>query len=168
MKNIMKPFISKAGKRLATIVLFSSVFAPASLPTTYAAVQSQLKIGDSYGGGKIAYIFSQKERGYVAGQTHGLIAAKNDLGFSDTWAKTVKACKDYRVGGFSDWHLPNKEELNRLYVNRMAIGGFKEHHYYWSSSESDRNDAWDQSFRTGSRNLGYKFDTEYARPVRRF
>jgi hypothetical protein len=168
MKTSMKPFISKAGKGLAKILLIGSVSAPLPVPTGYAAVQQQLKIGDSYGGGKIAYIFNRGERGFVEGETHGIIAARRDLGVSDTWSKAIARCKAYQANGYRNWHLPSKDELDKLYANRRSIGGFKEHHYYWSSTESDSNDAWDQSFRDGSRNLAYKLDADYIRPVRTF
>ncbi len=36
-------------------------------------------VGQSYGGGIVAYIFTSSDPGYVAGQTHGLIAATSDL-----------------------------------------------------------------------------------------
>jgi len=173
MKNMTRSFISKAGKGLAKIVLLGSVLAPVAIPAAYAAetaiapVQSQLRVGESHGGGKVAYIFKHGDRGYVSGQTHGLIAAKEDL-TSATWEKALEVCKQFRGGGFSDWRLPSKDELTRLYENRNAIGGFVERYYYWSSTESDKNDAWDQSFRTGAHNLGYKLDSNFVRPVRSF
>lgn len=173
MNTMNHSFISKAGKVLAKIVLLGAVLAPVTIPTAHAAetesapVQSQLRVGESHGGGKVAYIFKHGDRGYVSGQTHGLIAAKADL-TSATWEKAVLACREYRSGGFSDWRLPSKEELTRLYENRIAIGGFVERYYYWSSTESDKNDAWDQSFRTGAHNLGYKLDNNFVRPVRSF
>jgi hypothetical protein len=168
MNTIMKTTISKAGKRLAKIVLFVSVLAPASLPAAYATSQSRLDIGDNYGGGKVAYILKQGDHGYVPGETHGLIAAKGDLSYNDTWKNAVKACREYRAGGFSDWRLPKKDELIKLFNKRFEIGGFKDRHYYWSGTESDLNDVWDLSFGTGRRNLAYKLDHEYARPVRTF
>ena len=39
---------------------------------------SPLKVGDSYGGGKVFYIFDEGDYGYLKGQTHGLIASLND------------------------------------------------------------------------------------------
>lgn len=176
MTTVMRSVFSRAGKTMAGLCLTGVLLVPVTVPKAYAAVTPEaapsatadLKVGDSFGGGKVAYIFRQGDRNYVAGQTHGLIAAKEDLGAGYTWEKAVKACREYRGGGFRDWRLPNMEELTRLYVNRFAIGGFRDRHYYWSSSESDKNDAWDQSFRSGERNLGYKLDNNYVRPVRTF
>jgi len=42
-------------------------------------VNPVVAVGDSYGGGKVAYIFQVGDPGYIAGQTHGLIAATADL-----------------------------------------------------------------------------------------
>ena len=36
---------------------------------------SPLNVGDTYGGGKVFYIFGPSDNGYIKGQTHGLIAA---------------------------------------------------------------------------------------------
>lgn len=174
MKTLILSALLKASKRLAGVMLFASLVVPAALPQAYAAEGAEssstagLRVGDSHGGGKVAYIYRSGDRGYVAGQAHGLIAAKEDLGYGYTWNKAIKVCRDYRGAGFSDWRLPTKEELTKLYVSRFSIGGFKERHYYWSSTESDNNDAWDQSFRSGEHNLGYKLDNNYVRPVRTF
>ncbi|NTV02022.1 MAG: DUF1566 domain-containing protein [Chlorobiaceae bacterium] len=167
--------VSRARKALAGFALFCSVIVPFGISSAYAAdavaagagSQATLNVGDTYGGGKVAYIFRKSDRGYVAGQVHGLIAAGEDIAPA-SWAKAVKSCTEYRGGGHDDWRLPSKDELDRFYENRFAIGGFKERHYYWSSTESDRNDAWDLSFRTGNHNLGYKLEYNNVRPVRTF
>jgi hypothetical protein len=74
-------------------------------------------------------------------------------------------------GGYTDWHLPSKNELNKLYLNRFAIGGFT-NNWYWSSSE--KNDAYAEAlnFDTGLFNGigGYKGPGGfyYVRAIRTF
>lgn len=133
-----------------------------------------LGIGSEYGGGKIAYILTSGDPGYVAGQSHGLIAAASDqhTGTGVKWAGiayenvfvpsgtstalgTGSANTDaiiaqtgslyaagkaraYGGGGYSDWYLPSRDELIKLYLNREALGGFLADggSRYWSSSET--------------------------------
>jgi len=47
--------------------------------------------------------------------------------------------------GYKDWFLPNKWQLNQLYRNKLAVGGFAAS-FYWSSLESTAGDAWLQHF----------------------
>ena len=60
----------------------------------------------------------------------------------------AKLCIDLEIDGFRDWYLPSKDELDKLYDNRRAIGGFAAQRY-WSSSEADKNNAWPQNFSNG-------------------
>ena len=75
------------------------------------------------------------------------------------------------VGGvvYGDWFLPSKGELNQMYVNRVAIGGFSDGDY-WSSSESDATNPWGQDFGTGVqfRTGRGKANPGFMRPVRAF
>jgi hypothetical protein len=68
---------------------------------------------------------------------------------------------------YGDWFLPSKGELNQMYVNRIAIGGFASDEY-WSSSEFDANVAWGHSFAFEFQGWGGKTDTLFVRPVRAF
>jgi hypothetical protein len=51
------------------------------------------------------------------------------------------------LGGYDDWYLPSKDELDKLYLHQNAIGGFSG--FYWSSSETYFTSAWCQFFFTG-------------------
>ena len=51
-------------------------------------------------------------------------------------------------GGYTDWFLPSKDELNEMYMQRVSIGGFASVDY-WSSSQSNGANAWAQYFGTG-------------------
>jgi hypothetical protein len=53
--------------------------------------------------------------------------------------------RTYTGGGYSDWYLPSKDELNQLYLNKAVVGGFNGGSY-WSSSENGSFPAWFQVF----------------------
>ena len=76
-------------------------------------------------------------------------------------------CSELNLNGYSDWYLPSKDELNKLYINQVAIGGFAIG-YYWSSSEDDFISAWAQDFTNGSPNISDKDATNRVRAVRTF
>jgi hypothetical protein len=60
----------------------------------------------------------------------------------------AKLCSDLVLGGYSDWYLPSKDELNKIYINKVTIGNFGDHGY-WSSSEYNISGAWNHDFVTG-------------------
>ena len=81
----------------------------------------------------------------------------------------ARLCGDLVQGGYNDWYLPSKDELNALYTNRVAIGNFDELAYYWSSSEDDSDFAWGQYFGDGEQNLYSKGNPpNNVRAIRRF
>ena len=66
------------------------------------------------------------------------------------------------------WRLPTKDELNTLYQNKTAIGGF-ENDFYWSSTQSiNLVTAWVQFFDDGLQDNGIKSATLYVRAIRAF
>lgn len=91
------------------------------------------------------------------------IIAQNGAG--STYAAGL--ARAYNGGGYNDWYLPSKDELNKLYLNRVAIGGFAVD-YYWSSSESLASYAWLQNFTNGLQLDTNKSSTLYVRAVRAF
>jgi hypothetical protein len=62
----------------------------------------------------------------------------------------AKLCVDLIIGGYHDWFLPSKDELNEIYRNLYlkGIGSF-ENYSYWSSSEITAFRVWVQYFNTG-------------------
>jgi hypothetical protein len=88
----------------------------------------------------------------------------NALGTSSTAAKI---CSDLDLGSYSDWYLPSKDELNKLYLNKTAIGNFAAFGY-WSSSEANAANAWYQNFTDGSQISVNKDANYYVRAIRSF
>ena len=84
----------------------------------------------------------------------------------------AKKCLDYSYGGYDDWFLPSKDELNVMYNNLQdnGLGSFSTNTYYWSSFEDDGGNAWCQDFRSGSQYwvFGDRENSYYVRPVRAF
>lgn len=79
----------------------------------------------------------------------------------------AKLCSDLTLNSYSDWYLPSKDELDKLYTNKAAIGGFTTN-TYWSSTETANNTAYSQYFSTGSQLSEFKSYTYFIRAVRAF
>ena len=80
----------------------------------------------------------------------------------------ARLCGDLVLNSYNDWYLPSKDELNKLYINRVAIGGFTID-FYWSSSENDDlSFVWTQAFGAGSQGYSNKNQTARVRAVRSF
>jgi hypothetical protein len=85
-------------------------------------------------------------------------------------AKYVDALTD---GGYSDWYIPSKDELNKLYENKNLVGNFiNGPNWYWSSSEwspvgPDVN-AWYQFMDDGSVSFEDKNGQKGVRAIRSF
>jgi photosystem II stability/assembly factor-like uncharacterized protein len=85
-------------------------------------------------------------------------------------AYPASMCNEYRLGGYNDWYLPSRDELNLLYtlLYKNGKGGFSPRGYA-SSSESRSGEFWIINFQTGRQlddaQAGWAFN---VRPVRRF
>ena len=81
----------------------------------------------------------------------------------------AKICSDLVLNGYSDWYLASMYELNQLFINRVAIGGFDYSGYYWSSTEnSDNTYAYVQWFYNGYQVIDVKTSAYPIRAVRSF
>ena len=183
--------------------------------TLIANLQTQItnnaiRVGDFYGGGVVFYIFESGDTGYIAGETHGLIAAVEDQSSGIQWyngsyvttgatgtavgtgadntttiisvqgatetSYAAGLARAYTGGGYTDWFLPSKDELNKMYTNRATInttaaansGSDFANNYYWSSSEIDNYFAWFQNFNNGAQSYFNKDPTYDVRAVRAF
>ncbi|MBU4502160.1 MAG: DUF1566 domain-containing protein [Nanoarchaeota archaeon] len=83
--------------------------------------------------------------------------------------RAAQLCDALNYGGYTDWFLPSKDELNLMFKNLKVngIGGFADDDY-WSSSVEDAGDAWNQYFLDGTQ-YGNDMDLKrWVRAVRAF
>ena len=110
--------------------------------------------------------------GLYAGAMNTTMIVATQMADNQTGNFAAKVCADYSVtvGGvtYGDWYLPSKYELNLLYLQKTAVGGFASA-YYWSSSENGSNYAWVQNFGSGGQGGNDKSGTTaYVRAIRAF
>ena len=75
----------------------------------------------------------------------------------------------YTGGGFTDWYLPSINELGKLYLNRVLIGGFASGNTnYWSSTEESGFFSYYFDFSNGNPSYNTKNDFYRVRAVRSF
>lgn len=154
-----------------------------------AVVFAQHSLGEWYGGGTIFYLYDNGKHGLIAaredqgnvkwftgGSPERTGAIRNGIGsISNTVNIIAKqsfgdhaamVCAKYKEGGFGDWYLPSKDELNLMYQNKNVIINLK--NWYWSSTESGWNEAWLQSMTTGEQFSSPKSNARFVRAIRAF
>lgn len=152
--------------------------------------------GKTYAGGLIFYLNTISGEGLVAapvdqssapwgcsGTAIGGTLTTINTGYANTNAIVAGCttpgiaahlCDTLALGGYTDWYLPAKDELNLMYVNlhTQGLGGFvSSYGNYWSSSESagyETGHAWLQGFSAGNQDGFSKYYTGYVRAVRAF
>lgn len=116
------------------------------------------KIGDiGSGGGHVFYV--DENTSYEVSELLG----------NATWGKAFELCDNYHGGGYDDWRLPTKDELNLIYQNLINTGKILRKYWYWSSSECVVGGyAWYQNFYNGKRSYAHKNTIICVRAVRAF
>jgi hypothetical protein len=128
--------------------------------------------------------------------TLGKVCALEDVSNEDgqtllNWADAISYSFGYTnsdtgTGVYGDWYLPSKDELRLMYTNLQRFGcstntpegidpslcptrkGEFLNIYYWSSTESNNNNAWYQLFNYGQQISTSKLNSMNVRAVRVF
>jgi hypothetical protein len=109
---------------------------------------------------------------------HGLEAQPADyyaVSYIHQWTPAVAGAASYNSPACPTnaqltpncWHLPTKTELNYLYEQKDAVGGFGSDGF-WSSTDAGTGSAWVQDFITGTQSPLLKFIYTHIRAVRTF
>ncbi len=85
----------------------------------------------------------------------------------------AKICNELDEGGFTDWFLPSKDELDKLYERKVAEDGSTfsssfSSAYYWSSTVDNISNAWTQFFGYGNQHDDSRGNVHRVRAVRAF
>lgn len=111
---------------------------------TYLTKQEQNDVAVSYtigdrgpGGGAIFHVAGN--RYYECSELSGVA----------DWETAKAMCRAYNGGGYMDWYLPTKDELNYIYQNLRKTGKISGNDWYWAASPMDNEYAWSQRFRDG-------------------
>jgi hypothetical protein len=93
-------------------------------------------------------------------------------GNEDVRISAAPYCNSAVIGGYSDWFLPSKEELEAVYTNLFLenLGDFNEVDTFWTSSEFSSSHVWYVSFVSGYTDISTlnKYVQLKVRPVRSF
>lgn len=77
-------------------------------------------------------------------------------------------CDEYSFGGYDDWFLPSKDELNQMYITKELIGGLIGETGYGTSSEYNSSNVWTQNFIEGLQYNYFKSAEISVRCIRSF
>ena len=154
--------ISSANKQVNDVAVLFGSFGEMceTLTKNFASSKNtsgNYKIGDKGpGGGLIFYIEGNKS--YEVSEQFG----------TATWNEAKQVCKNYRGGGYDDWYLPSKDELNLLYKNLAQTKMIPARGWYWSSSQNSDGLAYGQRFNDGVQFINYKRVRYSVRAVRTY
>lgn len=87
-----------------------------------------------------------------------------------SWPTAMEYCENLEDVGHDDWRLPDRSELDAMFLNRAAIGGFgisdsASGGWYWSANENDMFTAWAQRFSDGNRRRNGEYTASAVRCI---
>ena len=181
---------NSVGTAYGNEVSFTTTSYPWSIGQSYKGgiVAYNLQAGDPGYDANVPHglIAAPSDQGYTAWGCQGTLLSGADGTAIGTGAQNTidiingcstagiaaRLCGDLVLGGYSDWYLPSKDELNKLYINRVAIGFSTNSLPYghWSSTEYDSDRAWQQTFLNGFLTIGLKSggNSNSVRAIRSF
>ena len=117
----------------------------------------------------------QKELEKVSTKIGNLYFQDSNLPVEMYWKDACEYCEKLKLGGFSDWRLPNLEELKLAYKNKGKLKNVKPNYhwsitnnYYWSTTKgnSDSSHSWIVNFYSGYDSYRNQTTSYYVRCVR--
>jgi hypothetical protein len=138
--------------------------------TSYYDIPGITNYATTYGIGKGALNIDANYGGPTTGNTPNIVAitAAGQGGYH----AAARYCDKLSYGGYTDWYLPNRYELNLMNTNKASIPGLdvSGFYYYWSSTEYTYTIVyvWNQKFSDGLQDYAQKADASRLRCVRRF
>lgn len=92
-----------------------------------------------------------------------LIGANESLGDED-WDDAKAGAENYLGGGFSDWFLPNRDQLQ---IARIYAQDKFDKVWHWSSTPYGECNAWSVAFEYGRTDVSHRYCEFRVRPFRR-
>ncbi len=94
--------------------------------------------------------------------TNTIVAAQGEGNYAAKW------CYDLVSGGYDDWYLPSRDELDLLHRYKYEIGFSSNNNFYWTSSETNSNSSWKLDFPGGLGLNINKSELNYVEAFRSF
>jgi hypothetical protein len=170
--------------------------------TTISGVSSGAHyVGEPFGGGIVFYVYDDGKHGLIGatedqdqevkweafefqvlnavrdGINSGALNTERIIAARGSRFYAAQLCANYMGGGFGDWYLPSKYELNLLWLQREYFALYPFQESYWSSTEDTTDvdttndskfNAWAQDFLNGNQSSISKSSYEAIRAIRAF